>query len=81
MSILLEFAKLLLGLAIMWFHRPIADFILEQERSLVALFRDRGVPFPAAPSTEASRNIYFLLGTFVAIFQIVRIWLMHMHLI
>ncbi len=63
----------------MWFHKTIADYILEQERALVTLFRERGLPLPAAPSTEASRNIYFLLGAFVAVFQIVRIWLLQAH--
>ena len=71
----LEFAKLTLGLAIMLFHKPLADYIMEHERSLVILFRERGVPVPAAPTTETARNIYFLIGAFVALFEIARIWL------
>ncbi len=72
---LLEFARLVLGLAIMMFHRQIADYILEQERSLVLLFRQRGFPLPATPSTNTMRNIYFLMGSFVVAFQVLRIWM------
>jgi len=71
-----EFAKLIFGLTIMFFHRPIADYILEHERSLVVLFRQRGLPVPPAPTTETARNIYFLIGTFVVVFEMGRIWLM-----
>ncbi len=76
MLIVLEFAKLALGLAIMLFHRPIADFVMERERALVVLVRERGLPFPAAPTTETARNIYFGLGAFVAVFELARIWLL-----
>lgn len=69
-----EVTRLLLGLMIALFHRPIADYILEQERSLVILFRQRGVAFPATPSTETVRTVYFFIGIFVAVFEIVRIW-------
>lgn len=70
-----EITRLLLGLMIALFHRPIADYILEQERSLVILFRQRGVAFPATPSTETVRTVYFFIGIFVAVFEIVRIWI------
>jgi hypothetical protein len=63
------------GLLILVFHRQIADYVLEQERSLVILFRQRGIPLPAAPSTDMSRNIYFCMGAFVVLYQIARIWL------
>jgi hypothetical protein len=73
--VLIEFIRLTLGLAMAYFHRQIADYILEQERSLVLIFRSRGVPIPAAPSPETSRTIYFLIGMFVVLFELVRIWL------
>ncbi len=72
----LEFTKLALGLAIMLFHRPIADYIMERERALVVLVRQRGIPVPPALSTEMARNVYFGLGAFVALFEVVRIWLL-----
>ena len=72
----LEFTKLALGLAIMLFHRPLADYVMEHERALVVMMRQRGVPFPPALSTETARNVYFGLGAFVALFEVVRIWLL-----
>jgi hypothetical protein len=71
---LAEFCKIAVGLSIMLFHRQIADFMLTHERSLVLVFRQRGVPVPAAPTTEVSRNIYFGIGVFIVVFQIARIW-------
>lgn len=71
----LEFVRLSLGLVLAYFHRPIADYVIEQERSLVLLARQRGLPLPAAPSTEFGRNIYFCLGIFVVLFEAARIYL------
>jgi hypothetical protein len=70
-----EFCKIAVGLAVMMFHRQIADFMLHQERSLAVIFRERGVPVPAPPTTEMGRNIYFGLGAFIVLFQIARIWM------
>jgi hypothetical protein len=71
----IELTRLALGLMILLFHKRIADYVLERERALVVMIRERGVPFPAAPGTETARNIYFGLGTFVALYEIVRIWM------
>lgn len=70
----IELTRMGIGLLILLFHRQIADYILAQERSLVAIFHQRGLPLPAAPSTETGRNIYFGLGTFVVLVQMFRIW-------
>jgi hypothetical protein len=70
----LEIARLLLGLLIAALHRPIADFIFERERSLVLAFRERGMPLPAVPKTETFRTIYFSIGIFMAVVQILRIY-------
>ena len=70
-----EFTGLVLGLLIATFHRPIADYMLEQERSLVVLFRERGVALPAVPSTQTVRTLYFYIGIFLALLEIFRIWL------
>ncbi len=74
-SMALEMVRLLLGLVLACFHRPIADYVIQQERSLVLLARQRGLPLPAAPSTESGRNIYFCLGIFVVLFEVARIYL------
>lgn len=71
----IELTRMGFGFLILLFHRQISDYVLEQERRLVVVFRERGVPLPAAPTTEMSRNIYFGLGTFVVLYQIARIWL------
>jgi hypothetical protein len=73
---LVEITRLLLGLLIAYFHRPIADFVLVQERALVVAFRQRGVPVPAPPTTETARNIYFLIGILLAMLEICRIWVL-----
>lgn len=70
-----EIMRLAVGLAILIFHRQLSDFVLEHERRLVMVCRERGVPLPAALTTEGSRTLYFCLGTFVALFQAARIWL------
>lgn len=73
---LVELTRLMLGLLIACFHRPIADFVLVQERAMVIAFRQRGVPLPAAPTTETAHTIYFLMGIFLALFEICRIWIL-----
>ena len=55
------------------FYRRIADFVLARERTLVILFRQRGVPLPLL-TTRTTENIYFCLAVFVCLFQFVRIW-------
>lgn len=72
----MELTRLLLGLLIAFFHRPIADFVLGQERALVIALRQRGVPLPAAPTTETARTVYFSLGIFLAVYEICRIWML-----
>jgi len=70
----LEIARLLLGLMIAACHRQIADFIMERERSLVLTMRQRGLPLPAAMSTETARNLYFGVGIFVTLIELLRIY-------
>ena len=70
----LEIARLLLGLMIAAGHRPIADFILERERAVVVTFRQLGVPVPSAMSTETARNLYFGVGIFVVLVELLRIY-------
>ena len=70
-----EITRLALGLLIALFHRPLADFMLRQERVLVVMFRQRGVPYPATPTTETGRNVYFGIGILLAMYELVRIWM------
>ncbi len=69
-----EITRLVLGLLIAGFHQQIADFVMPHERQLVALFRSRGVPLPDVPKESTAYNLYFCLGIFVAVVEIVRIY-------
>jgi hypothetical protein len=70
----IEVARLCLGLFVIAFHKRIADFITERERSLVLTFRSRGMPLPAALTKEAARNLYFGNGIFIVIVEWLRIY-------
>ncbi len=72
----IEIARLCLGLLIIAFHKWIADFITERERSLMLTLRSRGMPLPAALTTQTARNLYFGVGIFVVIVEWLRIYQM-----
>jgi hypothetical protein len=72
---LVEFAHVLLGLAIALFHAQLADFLRRQDRALAAVFRERGVSIPDALPKQAAHNLFFLFGIFIALFGLARIWL------
>ena len=69
-----DVARLVLGVLIVAFHRPVAEFILQQEQQLVVLFRSRGLRVPNTPTTATAHNIYFALGMFVCLLSLVRLW-------
>ena len=70
----IEIARLCLGLLIIAFHKRIADFVIERERSLVIAFRSRGMPLPAALGIATARNLYFGIGIFIVIVEWLRIY-------
>jgi hypothetical protein len=70
-----EVTRLLLGVLIALFHRPLATKIMEQERALDMFFRQRGVRFPAPPSDSTAQNLYFFIGIFICLFEAGKIWL------
>jgi hypothetical protein len=69
-----DVARLLMGLLVALFHRPIADYILDQEQVLAGLFRSRGLGFPPLPARETVRNIYFVVGIGIALFSLAHLW-------
>lgn len=71
----LEIAPLLLGLTLLSFHRPIADFVMAKERQTGGFFRDRGINVPEPPSEALAHNIYFGLGTLLCIGSMLRLWM------
>ncbi len=72
---IVDFARLTLGLMVVLFHRPLANFIMARERMLDHLLRSRGIRFPEPPSESMAHNIYFVLGLFISLISMARIWL------
>lgn len=71
---IVELTRLVLGVLIAIFHRPLATTMMKQERALDSFFRQRGVYFPAPPSDSTAQNLYFLIGVFICLFEAGRIW-------
>jgi len=61
---IIEITRLLLGVAIAIFHRPLANMVMQHERALDGYFRSRGVRLPAPPSDATAQNLYFIIGIF-----------------
>jgi hypothetical protein len=72
---LVELTRLLLGLLITLFHRPLAVMVMQHERTLDGFFRSRGVNFPPPPSDATAQNIYFVVGIFICLLEAGKIWL------
>ncbi len=70
-----EIARMVLGVLIAVFHRPLASKIMQQERALDSYFRSRGVYLPAPPTDTTAQNLYFIIGIFICLFEAGRIWL------
>jgi hypothetical protein len=69
-----EVTRLLLGIVIAVFHRPIATRIMRQERAIDSYFRQRGISLPAPPSDNTAENLYFGIGIFICLAEAARIW-------
>ncbi len=69
-----EIIRLLLGVLIAIFHRPLATKIMQQERALDGYFRSRGVFLPAPVSDTIVQNFYFAIGIFICLYEAARIW-------
>jgi len=70
----IEITRLLLGVAIAIFHRPLANMIMQHERALDGYFRSRAIRLPAPPSDATAQNLYFIIGIFVSLIEAGRIW-------
>ncbi len=75
----LELLRLLMGLVLAAFHRPVSDFILAQEHAFTGLARRGGIRLPAPLSIETSRTLFFSMGIMVALTQLARIWMTYLH--
>ncbi len=74
LRMVVELTRLLLGVLIAIFHKPLATMVMEQERALDLYFRRRGVNFPAPPSDTTAQNVYFLIGIFICLLEAGKIW-------
>lgn len=74
LHMIVEITRLMLGVMIAVFHRPLANMIMQQERALDGYFRSRGVQLPAPPSDATAQNLYFIIGIFISLIEAGRIW-------
>ncbi|GAC1658699.1 MAG: hypothetical protein NVS9B15_20570 [Acidobacteriaceae bacterium] len=70
----LEFARLLLGLVFVAFHRQIADFFVELDHGFVAALRSKGLGIPGPPRQSIMHTFYFCLGMFMCVFTMMKIY-------
>jgi hypothetical protein len=73
-AMVVEVARLLLGVLIAVFHRPLASKIMQQERALDGYFRSRGIYLPAPLSDATAQNLYFIIGIFICLIEAGRLW-------
>jgi hypothetical protein len=73
-AVMLEVTRLVMGLLIALFHKPLADYITKQDAQLVAMFRQRGVNVPNTMNQDTARNLYFAMGILVAAVELARIY-------
>ena len=71
---IVELTRLLLGLLITLFHRPLATMVMHHERTLDGFLRSRAVNFPPPPSDATAQNIYFVVGVFICLLEAGKIW-------
>jgi hypothetical protein len=71
---MIEVARLLLGVSMALFYRRIASTILQQERVLDSYFRRRGLNLPAPLSDTTAQNLYFFIGIAICLLEALRIW-------
>ena len=71
----IEVTRLLLGVLIALFHRPIAKIMMQQERAIDSYFRQRGISLPTPPSDTTAQNLYFMIGIFICLLEAGRIWI------
>jgi len=70
-----ELTRLLLGVLIAVFHRPLAVKVMQHERALDGFFRSRGVNLPAPPSDATAQTLYFTIGIFICLIEAGRLWI------
>ena len=69
-----EFARLVIGLLLMAFHRPIADFFVELDYGFAAALRSKGLQLPMPPRQSFMHTFYFCLGMLICVVTMMKIY-------
>lgn len=72
---IVEMARIVFGVALVCFHRPIAEFMHIREQELTTYLAQRGWRLPTFPSVGVTTNVYFCLSVAVFLLAVVRLWL------
>jgi len=71
---IIELSRILLGVALVCFHRPIAQFMHAREQELTGFLRQRGMKVPAFSNINAITDAYFCLGVVAFLLAVARLW-------
>ena len=69
-----ELSRLLVGLVLLAFHRPVATWILRQEQTLAQTMAAKGWHLPSLPSEKVIHDVYFCIGVFICCFSMAQLW-------
>lgn len=72
---IIELARIVLGAALVCFHRPIAQFMHVREQELTAYLGQRGWRMPTFSSVGVTQDVYFCLGVMAFVLSLVGLWL------
>jgi hypothetical protein len=71
---LIDVARLMVGVLLMAFHRPVADFFADLDHGFAAAVRARGLYLPTPPKQSVMHTLYFCLGICVSLFAMTRLY-------
>lgn len=71
---IIELARVLLGVMMVCFHRPIAQFMHVREQELNSYLSQRGLNIPSFPSLSVITDVYFFLGIAVFLLSLAKFW-------
>jgi hypothetical protein len=69
-----ELSRLLVGLVLLAFHRPIASWVLKREEHLAQVMAAKGWHVPSFPSEKTIHDVYFCLAVFICCFSLAQLW-------
>ena len=72
---IIELARIVLGVVMVCFHKPIAQFMHVREQELTTFLVQRGLKVPTFPSVGVTTDVYFCLGIVVFLLSVARLWL------